>query len=230
LDFVKLSERGASQLATEELMNRIFLAGLLGGITMFIWQHIAYTVLPLGFTGIRKLPNEKVVLDALQKNIAENSGFYLFPAWWESNPTDKEYEDTNNFAGKMARYPSGVLVYNAAGSRSATLSRWLWVELLNQLAQAILAVLLLSWTRLTTFIGRVTFVVVVGVIAAIATNVGNWNWYGFSLDYTLALMCIQVVGFLCLGLIAALILKRRTFGVVSARRFLPRIWGAILRD
>lgn len=130
----------------------------------------------------------------------------------------------------MARYPSGILVYNAAGSRSATLSRWRWVELLTQLAQAILVVVLLSWTRLTTFIGRVTFVLVAGVIAAIASNVGNWNWYGFPLDYTLVWLCVQIVGFLCVGLIAALILKRQTFGVVSDRRFLPRIWEAMLRD
>ena len=211
-------------------MNRIFLAGLLGGIAMFIWEHIAYTALPLGSTGIRKLPNEIAVLDALQKNIAENSGIYLFPGWWESNPTDKKSEATNNFAEKMARYPSGILMYNAAGSRSVTMSRWLLVEFLTELAQAILAVFLLSWTRLTTFIARVTFVLLVGVMAAIATNVGYWNWYGFPWDYTLASMFIQVVGFLCVGLVAAFILKKQTFGVASARRFWPGMLRAIFGD
>jgi hypothetical protein len=29
-------------------MNRIFLAGLLGGIAMFIWTYLAYAALPLG--------------------------------------------------------------------------------------------------------------------------------------------------------------------------------------
>lgn len=59
-------------------MNRIFLAGLLGGITMFILEHIAYTELPASLTGIRKLPNERVVLEALQKNVAENPASIFF--------------------------------------------------------------------------------------------------------------------------------------------------------
>jgi hypothetical protein len=204
-------------------MNRIFLAGLLGGIAMFIWVYIAYTVLPLGFIGLRKLPNETAVLDALQKNIAENSGIYLFPGLWlEPNPPH------NDFADKVARYPSGILMYNAAGSRSVAMSRWLLVDFLTQLAEALLAVFLLSRTRLTTFGARLTFVLLVGILAASATNVGYWNWYGFPWSYTLAFIFIQVVGFLCIGLVAAFVLRKQTFGVASSRRFLPRIRRAIL--
>jgi hypothetical protein len=204
-------------------MNRIFLAGLLGGIAMFIWTHIAYTVLPLGNIGLRKLPNETVVLDALQKNIAENSGIYLFPGLWlEPDPPDKD------FAEKMARYPSGSLMYNAAGSRSIAMSRWLLVEFLSELAQALLAVFLLSLTRLTTFGARLTFLLLVGVLTASATNVSYWNWWGFPWNYTLASIFIQVLGFFCMSLVAAFVLKKQTFGIRSARGFLPRIWRAIL--
>ena len=206
-------------------MNRIFLAGLLGGIAMFIWVYISWTVLPLGSIGLRRLPNETAVLDPLQKNIAENSGIYLFPwVWLEPDTSDKD------FVEKMARYPSGILIYNAAGSRSSVMSHWLLVDFLTELAQGLLAVFLLSRTRLTTFIARLTFVLLVGVLAAIATNVGYWNWYGFPWDYTLASMLIQVVGFLCVGLVAAFILKKQTFGVASARRFLPGMLRAILGD
>jgi hypothetical protein len=206
-------------------MNRIFLAGLLGAIAMFVWVYMAWTALPLGSVGLRKLPNETAVLDALQKNIAENSGIYLFPGLWlEPNPPDKD------FAEKIARYPSGILMYNAAGSRSLAMSHWLLVDFLTELAEALLAVFLLTRTRLTTFGARVTFVVLVGVLAAIATNVGYWNWYGFPWSYTLALIFTQVVGFLWIGLIAAFVLKKQTFGVASARESLPRIWRVILGD
>jgi len=210
-------------------MNRIFLAGLLGCISMFTWEYIAYTALPLGFIGFRKLPNETAVLAALQNNIAENSGIYFFPdAWLGTNPLEKKAEASNDFAEKMARYPSGVLIYNDAGSRSIAKSRWLLVEFLTELAQALLAVFLLSQTRLRTFGARLGFVLLIGVMAAIATNLGYWNWYGFPWSYTLPAMLIQVVGFLCVGLVAAFVLKKQTFGVVSARGFLPRIWRAIL--
>jgi hypothetical protein len=48
---------------------RIILAGVLGGIVMFIWTSIAHMVLPLGETGIREIPNESRVLAALHDNL-----------------------------------------------------------------------------------------------------------------------------------------------------------------
>ena len=204
-------------------MNRIFLAGLLGGIAMFIWIYISWTALPFGSIGLRKLPNETAVLDALQKNIAENSGIYLFPGLWlEPDAPDKD------FAEKNARYPSGILMYNAAGSRSIVISHKLLVDFLTDLAQALLTVFLLSQTRLTTFGARLTFVLLVGMLAASAQNVGYWNWYGFPWSYTLASIFTQIVGFLWIGLIAAFVLRNQTFGASSARGFLPRIWRATL--
>ena len=211
-------------------MNRIFLAGLLGGIAMFLWQHLAYTTLPLRLTtGFCTLPNEPAVLDVMQKNIAENSGIYVFPALrLDPYLSDKKRDATKNFAEAMARYPSGLLIYNAAGSRVAELSRWLWVEFLIETAQAFLAVFLLSQTRLTTLAGRLTFVLLVGLMATFGSHVSDWNWYGFTWKYTLATIFIQLVGFLCVGLVATFILRKQTFGEPSTPSFFARIRRAIL--
>jgi hypothetical protein len=208
-------------------MNRIFLAGLLGGIAMFSWEHFAYTTLPLSFTtGFLRLPNETVVLDVMQKNIAENSGIYSFPG----HRGEPDASGTKSFAEAMARYPSGLLVYNAAGSRVAERSLWLWVEFLTELVQAVLAAFLLSRTRLRTIPARLTFVLLVGIMAAIGSNISNWNWFGFTWRYTLATMFIQLVGFLCVGVVATIILRKQSFGVASKRPFLQKIGRAILHD
>lgn len=37
---------------------RLILAGIAGGIVMFIWSFCSQTVLPLGEVGVRMLPNE----------------------------------------------------------------------------------------------------------------------------------------------------------------------------
>jgi hypothetical protein len=42
----------------------------------------------------------------------------------------------------------------------------------------------------------------------IATNVSYWNWYGFPCVYTAAYMFTQIVGFLCIGIVAALVLRK----------------------
>ncbi len=70
-------------------MKRIFLAGLLGGIAMFIWTSIAHMALPLGEAGIREIPNEAAVLGAMQSNIgAKARPLFLsrVGAWPESEP------------------------------------------------------------------------------------------------------------------------------------------------
>jgi hypothetical protein len=60
-----------------------------------------------------------------------------------------------------------------------------------------------------SFAGRIGFVFAVGILAAITTNVSYWNWYGFPCVYTASHMCIQIVGFLLVGIAAALLLPKR---------------------
>jgi hypothetical protein len=192
-------------------MTRIFLAGLLGGIAMFIWTSIAHMALPLGETGIREIPNESTVLDGMQTNIGEKSGFYYFPGLGVGpNPTrEQKSEAMKHMDEALARHPSGILIYHAAGTRPFQMARYLSIEFLTELAEAFLVVFLLAQTRLTSFGARVGFVVLAGILAAIATNVSYWNWYGFPANYTGAYMFTQFIGFLCVGVVAGLVLKNQ---------------------
>ena len=198
-------------------MNRIFLAGLLGGIAMFIWTSIAHMALPLGEAGIKEIPNESTVLGAMQSNIRENSGLYIFPGLGLGpNPSRQEqHQAMKRMEDNVARDPSGLLMYHPAGSRPMQMARWLLVEFATELIEAFLIVFLLSRTRLTTFGARVGFVLTGGLLAALATNVSYWNWYGFPAIYTASYMSIQVIGFLCVGLLAALVLKNKSFGTTA---------------
>jgi len=54
--------------------TRIFLAGILGGIAMFIWSFIAHDLLPLGEIGIRQFQDEGTMLDALKTNLGGANG------------------------------------------------------------------------------------------------------------------------------------------------------------
>ena len=189
--------------------TRIILAGVLGGIAMFIWTSIAHMALPLGHAGIQELPNEQAVLTAMQTSIGDKDGLYFFPGLGVGdNPTqEQEKEAMTHYAEKLASNPSGFIVYHPAGSRPMTMPKWLTIEFLTELLEAILAVFLLAQTRIASFGGRVGFVFVAGILAAIATNISYWNWYGFSGVYTAAYMTTQIVGFLCVGLVAALVLR-----------------------
>ena len=83
---------------------------------------------------------------------------------------------------------------------------------MTELIEALLVVFLLAQSGLATTGARVGFVIIVGVIAAISTNVPYWNWYGFPTVYTVSYMTTQIIGFLLLGIMAALVLPKTTSG------------------
>jgi hypothetical protein len=191
-------------------MNRALLAGILGGIVMFIWTAIAHMVLPLGEAGVSKIgvDNESALLDAMKTNLGDRRGLFIFPAPNVGpNATRQEKNDAmKQMADKATNGPSGILMYHP--TRPFTFGKWLGVEFATELLESILVVCLLAQTRLTTFGGRVSFVTTAGILAAIATNVSYWNWYGFPKRYTAAYMFIEIVGFLLIGIVAALVLKK----------------------
>ena len=111
-------------------------------------------------------------------------------------------------AEEIAKGPSGILMYHP--TRPFTFGKWLGVEFATELLESILVVCLLAQTTLTTFSGRVSFVTTAGILAAIATNVSYWNWYGFPKRYIAAYMFIEIVGFFIIGIVAALVIKKKT--------------------
>lgn len=185
--------------------TRIILAGVLGGIAMFIWSFIGHDLLPLGEAGVREIPNEQAVLDALKTNLSDG-GLYVFPGRnLGPNATRQEKTDAmKRVMEKIASGPSGILMYHP--TRGDSFGRLLGIEFATELLESILVVFLLAQTRIDRFGGRVGFVVVAGILAAIATNVSYWNWHGFPSAYIASYMLIQVIGFLCAGVVAAPVL------------------------
>jgi uncharacterized membrane-anchored protein YitT (DUF2179 family) len=68
-------------------------------------------------------------------------------------------------------------------------------------------VLLLAQTQIATFAGRLGFIVLIGVVAAIAANVPHWNWYGFPGTYAVANMFTSIVALFFAGLVIAAVYK-----------------------
>ena len=145
----------------------------------------------------------------MQSNITEKSGLYFFPGLGVGpNATRQEKNEAmKQGAAKIASGPSGLLIYNYA--RPFAFTKALTIEFATELVESILVVFLLAQTVIASFAGRVGFVLVAGILAAIATNISYWNWYGFPCVYTASYMFIQIIGFLCVGVVAAFVLPKR---------------------
>ena len=189
---------------------RILLAGILGGIAMFIWTSIAHMALPLGEAGINEIPNESAVLDAMKSSMGDKTGLYIFPGLGIGKDATHEQksEAMKQMQQRIATNPSGILMYHPPG-RPFGFGKSLAVEFSTEVLQAILVIWLLAQTRIESFGGRVGFVVIAGILAAITTNVSYWNWYGFPCVYTISYSLIEIVGFALVGIVAAMLLRRR---------------------
>jgi uncharacterized membrane protein YkgB len=189
---------------------RILVAGILGGIVMFVWTSIAHMALPLGEAGINEIPNESAVLGAMQSSIGDKTGLYIFPGLGVGKNATREEksEAMKQMQQRIAANPSGILMYHPPG-RPFAFGKSLAVEFSTEVLQAILVIWLLAQTRIGSFGGRVGFVLIAGILAAITTNVSYWNWYGFPVVYTASYILIEIVGFFLVGIVAALLLRKR---------------------
>src|SRR5256885_8232701 len=112
---------------------------------------------------------------------------------WRSEEHTSELQSPCNLVCRLLLEKKNILVYHPV--RPLNFPRLLGIEFLTELVEAILVLFLLAQTRLTSFGARVGFVTVAGMLAAIATNISYWNWYGFPKRYTVAYMFTEIVGF-----------------------------------
>jgi hypothetical protein len=157
---------------------RILIAGVVGGVVMFIWATIAHMATPLASAGLKPLPAETATIAVLRGALGDAPGLYIFP-FSEGNSAKAQAD----LAAKRQLGPTGLLAYQAPGSQ-AQMPRQLVVELALEIVESLLAAAVIS---VVPGLGRrLGVVVAVGAVAAISTNFSYWNWYGFSRDYSLA--------------------------------------------
>jgi uncharacterized membrane protein YkgB len=185
-----------------------FLAAFLGALAIFFSSFVFHMFTPLGEAGISPLPGPDAVSSALTSAIGDKPGMYMFPTGGltADSPRQEHAAAMEKIMEEVKTKPSGLLVYKPAGA-TFNFAQSLVTEFGIDLLEALLVVYLLSQTVLATFGGRVLFVTVAGLLAAIATQPSLWNWYGFNGTYTLANIVMEVIGFLCAGLVIALVTK-----------------------
>jgi hypothetical protein len=185
-------------------MAKVVLGGLLAGIVVFFWGAFAHMVLPLGKMGVRQIPNEEPVLEAVRNSIRE-PGFYFLPGKDMSKQASESEEQA--WLEKVKKGPVGVLIVRPSGGEAMS-PRQLGTELATNVVSALLAAFLLTAVQ-SGYWGRVLFVTLLGVFGFLTISVPYWNWYGFPADFTAAEAIDQVVGWLLAGLVLARLVRCR---------------------
>lgn len=179
---------------------RILIAGILGGIAMFVWMSIAHLATPLASIGFSQIPNESAVTSTLQNSIGAKQGLYFYPWMDPHDPNAMKLQEE-----KLKTQPSGLLMYNPAGGGMKP--SLMIAEFVKEAATALIAAFLLAQAMLAGYFARVGFVSLIGLAAALTTNVSYAIWYGFPASYTLAYGFTDFFGYVVAGLVIAAILR-----------------------
>jgi hypothetical protein len=186
-------------------MKRMFIAGIVAGIVMFFWGAISHMVLQLGDAGLSQLKEqEPAVLNALKQNIKE-PGLYFYPGFSSDHPDKAEQAA---WVEKYRQGPAGLVLYLPGGNDPMTPKQFA-IQIVADLVMGILAAALLAGTGcwMRSFISRVSFVALLGLLPFLAINLPYWNWYGFPTTFTMAQLADRFVGFVLMGIAIGAILK-----------------------
>jgi hypothetical protein len=183
-------------------MNRVLLAGIVGGIVMFVWSAISHMVLQIGEAGISTLSPEEPLITAVRETVRE-PGFYFFPAMDMSRQTTPEEQSA--WEAKIRSGPSGILVVDPDGHEPMPPSM-LIIELLSNVIAATLAAFVLAKT-VAAYGSRIIDALIFGLVAWFSISISYWNWYGFPGAFVLAEGVDLAVGWTLAGIAMAIILK-----------------------
>ena len=195
---------------------RILIAGLIGGLVMFMWGAVAHMALPIGEMGVKIPAQQEAALDAIGRSSA-GAGVYMYP----SMPME-DWSDANKaraFGEQVRGKPSAFVVYQPNGNPAA---QSMTPNLVKQFLAVTAAALLVAWVMALGpwgFSRRVLIAGAMGLFAWLTISLPYWNWFMFPLDFTIATLIEQVVGWLLAGAAMAWWLGRgdRTMAQVPMR-------------
>ncbi|MEP6897424.1 MAG: hypothetical protein ABI870_02735 [Rhodanobacter sp.] len=175
---------------------RVLVAGLIGGILMFVWGVVAHMALGLGNVGIHQPVDENVVLASLHDGLGEQAGVYILPSFDPKQMNDP-YK-VRAYSQKAIRSPYAWVVYLPQGDDMMQMQR----QIPRQWASDTLAALALAFmlgVAVLSFRRRLAIAAVASLFAWLSLQIPYWNWYRFPLDFTLASLVEQLVGWLLAG-------------------------------
>ena len=173
------------------------LGGIVGGLVVFAWGAVSWMALPWHQTSLLRFKNEVAVAKAVRGN-APQAGTYLLLAEHWRNPT-----------AEQKTIPKGFMLFGAVRQGSPTMSSYY----LRGLAIEMVAAFLLSWLLLSlkglTYWGRVRVATTVAVVAWAMVRLPDWNWWGFSMSFTLLAILDLVIGWFLGGVAIAAFTRNR---------------------
>jgi hypothetical protein len=183
---------------------RMLMAGVVGGVILFVWGFLAWGVLPIHKTTIHEISSQDSLITALQSALPQK-GVYLFPSMSQNAPSaeaEKQWQE------RYRKGPVGMIVYDPAGSEPMMPMQMLTGIIINIISAFFVAWFLARSTAYNApYIKRVAYCGMYGIFATTATTLILWNWFGEPGDWVTGLIVDNVVGWVLAGIGIAALMK-----------------------
>ncbi|MBD3167063.1 hypothetical protein GF324_10720 [bacterium] len=187
------------------MSRKSWIGGLLGGLVVFIWGNLSWTVIPIHEFHMKDVPEAAINEEVIRTDMLA-TGVYHFPGF----PSEEEMQADPKaaMAGMMEEYMEGPIIHfmvvDADGGPWMNPISFLWYFLIN-VGSALLIAWMLSKAvgGLPKYTGRFVFVLVAGLFAFLFGPLTMWNWWHFPANFTFATLIDYVISWGGAGLVMA---------------------------
>jgi hypothetical protein len=194
---------------------KIILAGIVGGILIFMWGFVAHMLLGIGEMGVTPMDatSEAAILPVVREHI-HNGGFYFMPGMDPEKMKNMTAADSAAYDEKYKAGASGIMIIAPIGEPAfSNMPMRLAKELGTDIAAAILGALIIFWGVDRSSLFR-TFgmSLAMGLMAWFLISTSYNIWFRFPRDYVIGEGLTEVIGFAIAGIgfyIVSLFFKRK---------------------
>lgn len=191
------------------MVQRIIKCGLVGGLILFVWGAVSWTILPWQRGQMKAFSDEGDVRSAIVDNAKGGSGLYVLP---NLHKYAGNSEDMAEAKAKMAQGPFVVASVCLEGRTPGMVGPSVMSLILK-----IVAACLVTWLLFKTqhqaypldFHKSVKFVTVVGVVIAILATIPYGIWFAFPAHFVIGSIIEIVFGWFFAGLAISKLAMRR---------------------
>jgi hypothetical protein len=194
----------------------IVVAGIVGGVLIFMWGFVAHMQLGIGEMGVKPLTEQQssAMMPVIRDNIKE-PGFYFMPGGaGAENMNHLTQDQMNAYEEKYKAGASGIMVIAPIGEPAfANMPMRLVKELATDIGAALLGALVIFLGVPKSGIFRTIFLALMqGLMAWLLISTSYNIWFRFPREYIIGEGITEVAGFAIAGVgfyVVSLIFRKR---------------------
>jgi hypothetical protein len=199
-------------------MVRIIMAGVVGGLLLFVGGAASHMGLDLEGRAFREIQDESVARDFFSKHATE-PGIYGFPAMNPNSPSMSEAEQTAEWdrVGKLYKEGPAVIFIVAPRGEEMMSGQQLGGEaFFNILAALVVAFVASHLSDRCRFLTRWSLIVLIGVASWLSLSSSLAIWYRFPWPFIMDGLYVSLIEWLLAGFAIALIVP--SYGSAQPRK------------